>query len=55
MHIVAWLVVGGLIGWQGSMILLRMGQQGITVNVIAGSVGAVLFGIVSLVRRGRPR
>ena len=44
MNILIWLVVGGLIGWVGSLIMRTDGQQGVILNVVVGIVGALLGG-----------
>ncbi|HUF73723.1 MAG TPA: GlsB/YeaQ/YmgE family stress response membrane protein [Gammaproteobacteria bacterium] len=44
MNIIAWLVVGGLIGWAASVLMGTNNQQGIVLNVVVGIVGAVLGG-----------
>ncbi len=42
MHIIIWLVVGGLIGWAASAIART--QEGILLNVLVGIVGGALGG-----------
>lgn len=44
MNIIAWLVVGGLIGWLASVFMGTDARQGIILNVAVGIVGAVLGG-----------
>jgi len=44
MNFIAWLVIGGLIGWVASMIMKTDAQQGIILNVVVGIVGAFLGG-----------
>ena len=44
MNLIAWLVVGGVIGWLASLIMKTDAQQGIILNVIVGIVGALLGG-----------
>lgn len=44
MNFLAWLVVGGLIGWIASKIMGTDAQQGVVLNVIVGIVGAMLGG-----------
>ncbi len=46
MNIIAWLVVGGLIGWVDSMIMKTDAQQGIFLNVVVGIIGSMLGGFV---------
>jgi uncharacterized membrane protein YeaQ/YmgE (transglycosylase-associated protein family) len=42
MNIIIWLVVGGLIGWVASAVLLT--QESTLLNVVVGIVGAALGG-----------
>jgi uncharacterized membrane protein YeaQ/YmgE (transglycosylase-associated protein family) len=44
MNFIAWLVIGGVIGWLASMLMKTNGQQGIILNVVVGIVGAMLAG-----------
>jgi uncharacterized membrane protein YeaQ/YmgE (transglycosylase-associated protein family) len=44
MNILAWIVVGGLIGWLASKIMNTDAQQGIVLNVVVGIVGALIGG-----------
>jgi uncharacterized membrane protein YeaQ/YmgE (transglycosylase-associated protein family) len=44
MNLLAWLVVGGLVGWVASMLMRTSGQQGILLNIVVGIVGAFLGG-----------
>jgi len=46
MSFIAWLVVGGLLGWVASMIMGTNDRQGIFLNIIVGIVGAFLGGLV---------
>ncbi len=46
MGIIAWIVLGGLAGWIGSMIMGTDGQQGIILNIVVGIIGAVLGGYI---------
>ena len=46
MGFIAWLIVGGLLGWLGSMIMGTNDRQGKFLNVIVGIVGAFLGGLV---------
>jgi len=43
-NIILWLIVGGIIGWLASIIMKTDAQQGITLNVVVGIVGAMLGG-----------
>jgi uncharacterized membrane protein YeaQ/YmgE (transglycosylase-associated protein family) len=44
MNLIAWLVIGGVIGWLASLLMKTDGQQGIILNVVVGIVGAMLAG-----------
>jgi len=44
MNFIAWLLVGGLIGWAASRIMHTDAQQGIILDVVVGVVGAGLAG-----------
>ena len=44
MNFIIWLIVGGVIGWLASLVMKTDGQQGITLNVVVGIVGAMLGG-----------
>lgn len=46
MVILAWIVLGGVAGWIGSMIMGTDGSQGIIGNVIVGIVGAFIGGYI---------
>ena len=46
MGFIAWLVVGGLLGWIASMIMGTNDKQGIFLNIIVGIVGAFLGGLI---------
>ena len=43
-NVIIWLVAGGVIGWLASVIMKTDSQQGILMNVIVGTIGAVLAG-----------
>lgn len=43
-NFIAWLVVGGVIGWIASIIMKTDAQQGMFLNVVVGIVGAALGG-----------
>lgn len=47
MNLIIWLVVGGVIGWIASMIMNTDVQQGVFLNVVVGSVGAMTGGLAS--------
>ena len=44
LHLVIWLVIGGLVGWIASLIMKTDAQQGMFLNVIVGIVGAAIAG-----------
>ncbi len=45
--IFAWLVIGGLAGWVGSMIMKTNARMGVLANIAFGMVGAVLGGYIT--------
>ena len=47
MHITAWIVAGGVIGWLPNLVMMTSSQQEILLNVAVGILGAVLGGWVS--------
>ena len=46
MSIIAWIILGALAGWIGSMIMGTNEEQGALANIIIGIVGAVIGGFV---------
>ena len=44
MNLIAWLFVGGVIGWLASSVMRTDAGQGIVLNVVVGIVGALLGG-----------
>ena len=46
MGFIAWLIVGGVLGWLASMIMGTNDTQGKLLNVVVGIVGAFLGGLV---------
>ena len=44
MNFIAWIVIGGLIGWIASKIMNPDAQQGLILNVVVGIVGALVGG-----------
>jgi uncharacterized membrane protein YeaQ/YmgE (transglycosylase-associated protein family) len=44
MHLIVFLIVGGLIGWIASIIMRTDAQQGAIMNVVVGIVGSMLGG-----------
>lgn len=45
MNFIAWIVVGGIIGWLASIVMKTNAQQGLLLNIIVGIVGAFLGGL----------
>lgn len=46
MNILAWIILGGLAGWIGSIIAKTNASQGIFLNIIVGVIGAFLGGFI---------
>jgi len=46
MGFIAWLVIGGVLGWLASIVMRTNAQQGIFLNIVVGIIGAVLGGLV---------
>jgi uncharacterized membrane protein YeaQ/YmgE (transglycosylase-associated protein family) len=46
MNFIAWIIVGGVLGWLASIVMKTNAQQGIILNVVVGIVGAFIAGIV---------
>ena len=46
MNILAWIVLGGIAGWVGSIIAKTDASQGLFLNIIVGIIGAFLGGLV---------
>lgn len=46
MSIIAWIVLGGIAGWIGSMVMGTDASQGVILNVVVGIIGAVVGGFV---------
>ncbi len=44
MGIILWIIFGALVGWIASLIMNTDQQQGVVLNIIVGSVGAVIGG-----------
>jgi uncharacterized membrane protein YeaQ/YmgE (transglycosylase-associated protein family) len=44
MNFIAWIVIGGLIGWIASKLMNTDAQQGVVLNVVVGIVGAFVGG-----------
>ena len=45
-NLIAWLVVGGILGWVASMIMRTDAQQGVGLNIVVGIVGALVAGFL---------
>ena len=45
-NLIAWLVVGGILGWVASMIMRTDAQQGVGLNIVVGIVGALIVGFL---------
>lgn len=46
MSIVAWIILGGLAGWIGSMFMGTDASQGVFLNIIVGIIGSLVGGVV---------
>jgi len=46
MNFIAWVIVGGVLGWLASIVMKTNAQQGVFLNVVVGIVGAFIAGIV---------
>jgi uncharacterized membrane protein YeaQ/YmgE (transglycosylase-associated protein family) len=46
MHIILWLIIGGILGWIASLIMHTDAQQGIFLNVVVGIIGAMVAGLL---------
>ena len=46
MTFIAWIVIGGVLGWLASIVMKTNEQQGIILNVVVGIVGAFLGGLL---------
>ena len=46
MSFIAWIIVGGILGWVASMFMKTNDQQGIFLNIVVGIVGAFLGGLL---------
>jgi uncharacterized membrane protein YeaQ/YmgE (transglycosylase-associated protein family) len=44
MNLIIWLIAGGIIGWVASLLMRTDEQQGMTLNVVVGVVGALIGG-----------
>ena len=46
MNLILIIIVGGILGWLASMVMLTDGQQGIFLNLVVGIVGALVAGVL---------
>lgn len=46
MNILAWIILGGLAGWIGSMLAGTNDSQGLVANIIIGIIGAFIGGFI---------
>lgn len=46
MGIIAWIVLGGLAGWIGSIIMRTNASQGVIMNIVVGVIGALIGGFI---------
>ena len=46
MGFIAWIIVGGILGWLASIVMKTNDQQGIFLNIVVGIVGAFLGGLL---------
>ena len=46
MGFIAWIIVGGVLGWLASIVMKNNDQMGIILNVVVGIVGAFLGGLL---------
>lgn len=46
MGIISWIILGGLVGWIGSMIMGTDASQGVFLNIVIGIIGAMIGGLV---------
>lgn len=46
MNIIAWIILGGLAGWIGSLIVGTNKQQGCLMDIVVGIVGAFVGGLI---------
>jgi len=44
MNLIAWLAVGGVLGWAASFAMGTNARQGVVMNIVAGVAGALLGG-----------
>lgn len=46
LNLIAWIIIGGIIGWLASLIMRTDGQMGTLLNIVVGVVGAFVAGLV---------
>ena len=46
MTFLAWIIIGGILGWLASIVMGTNARQGIFLNIIVGIVGAFLGGLL---------
>ena len=44
MTFLAWIIIGGILGWLASLVMRTDAQQGLLLNIVVGIVGARLGG-----------
>jgi uncharacterized membrane protein YeaQ/YmgE (transglycosylase-associated protein family) len=44
MTFIAWIIIGGILGWLASIVMKTDAQQGLFLNIVVGIVGALLGG-----------
>jgi uncharacterized membrane protein YeaQ/YmgE (transglycosylase-associated protein family) len=44
MTFLAWIIIGGILGWLASLVMRTDAQQGLLLNIVVGIVGALLGG-----------
>jgi len=44
MNFLAWIIVGGILGWLASLVMRTDAQQGLFLNIVVGIIGALLGG-----------
>lgn len=61
MNLLAFLLVGGIIGWIAGIVMRTDTQQGVILNILAGIIGSglggtvILFALWNLLNKGRVR
>jgi uncharacterized membrane protein YeaQ/YmgE (transglycosylase-associated protein family) len=46
MNFILWIIVGGILGWIASLIMHTNAQQGPMLNILVGTIGALLAGFL---------